>query len=226
MNSVQKLLQELREKWAQIPGKRRTWILAVLSTVVAGLPVQLVRPACLVIAVVSATYAVYEKGKWIRTTLWGVSFLTVAVTIFWVAHRMERSEPDIELYYQNRKLDGQTIVLKARCDLGTPIQSEACVDGNYPSNFLLCGMSVGNVGNATGEIQTAYLDISRRTNIAGQNTGWSRTDNGGKEFEENLNRTLVSPSQPPVMLQGFYGTPLPPGEVVAWIERIMRQTCG
>ena len=126
-------------------------------------------------------------------------------------HPLPQSQ--LELYYLNGKLDGQTVTLANGGVSASATQPRMFIDyPNFPSTFVLSGISIVNEGAVSVEVQWVYLTFPTKITFPMGATGPWRSNFEGTEFSYFLNRTPVSPGQPPIEVPYFYGTPAPPEE--------------
>jgi len=116
---------------------------------------------------------------------------------------------DLRILYKGKELDGQTIALHEVADPSNPVQTEMAIDPRFPSTFITFGIRVVNTGEAPAELQWAYLKFSARVAKDPRiSSPWQPTNGEGTEFSYFLNRTPISPGQPPMRIPEFYGTSL------------------
>jgi hypothetical protein len=146
-------------------------------------------------------------GPNVRSCLVFGAILVGMTCLGWAVWPHPPMEAELEIYYLGENLDGKTITLTKSIDPTKQFQPRMFIDPNNPSNFSLAGIAVGNEGEASGEVQTAYLNFPTEVTPISSPLWYPTTK--GIQFVENWNKTPISPHQPPIGLYPFYGTPIP-----------------
>lgn len=116
--------------------------------------------------------------------------------------------------YQEAPLNHQTIFLMTPTDR-TRRSLRMFVDPNYPTTFVVTGISIRNEGSTPLQPDVAYLSFSARVDKWQSNSGlWEpspdRNINGWSTYRTTFYRGLIEPGHPLDLVE-FLGTPVPSG---------------
>jgi hypothetical protein len=145
----------------------------------------------------------------------GVAMLA-ALTYFLGAYGRKPWTPPtgFVIRYQEAPLNHQTISLMTPTDR-TRRSLRMSVDPNYPTMFVVTGISIRNEGSRPLQPDVAYLSFSARVDKWQSNSGvWEpspdRNINGWSTYRMTFYRGLIEPGHPLDLLE-FSGTPVPSG---------------